>query len=153
MEISVRIGINVKSYICKTTDKDDKEQQPSYGRACTLYPRTLEMMEHLELLDVMNQTGYIARNSVTFKDGKRVTSRGWHKVFDHMGGTYLDYCLNIRQKRSEDIFRKAYRKLGGVLHAGWKLVSFHVDHESADDYKVVVQIRNVKTNEVLKVRA
>jgi phenol 2-monooxygenase len=111
------------------------------------------MMEHLELLDVMNQTGYIARNSVTFKDGKRVTSRGWHKVFDHMGGTYLDYCLNIRQKRSEDIFRKAYRKLGGVLHAGWKLVSFYVDHESADDYKVVVQIRNVKTNEALKIRA
>jgi phenol 2-monooxygenase len=111
------------------------------------------MMEHLELLDTMNQTGYIARNSVTFKDGKRVTSRGWHKIFDRMGGTYLDYCLNIRQKRSEDIFRKAYRKLGGTPHAGWKLISFHVNHKSTDDHKVVVRICNVKTNEGLTVRA
>ncbi|EEA21359.1 hypothetical protein EYB25_007374 [Talaromyces marneffei] len=135
-------------------EKDDKEEQPSYGRACTLYPRTLEMMEHLELLDTMNQAGYIARNSVTFKDGKRVTARGWHKIFDRMrGGTYLDYCLNIRQKRLEDIFRKAYRKLGGIPLGGWKLVSFQVDHESADDHKVVVQIRNVKTDEELTVRA
>lgn len=47
-----------------------------YGRACTLHPRTLEMLDQLDLLDDMNQIGYICRNSVTWKDGKRITSRG-----------------------------------------------------------------------------
>lgn len=147
------VGFYLESNIYKTTEKDDKEEEAAWGRACTLYPRTLEMMEHLELLDTMNQTGYIARNSVTFKDGKRVTSRGFHKLFDRMSGTYLDYFLNIRQKRSEDIFRMAYRKLGGKPHAGWKLIAFHINDESEDDYKVVVQISNLKTNEAVTVKA
>lgn len=51
------VGFYLESNIYKTTEKDDKEEEPAWGRACTLYPRTLEMMEHLELLDTMNQTG------------------------------------------------------------------------------------------------
>ncbi|KAL6236384.1 hypothetical protein BDW75DRAFT_250169 [Aspergillus navahoensis] len=113
----------------------DKNQQAMYGRATTLYPRTLEMLDQLDLLDDLNQIGYVARNSVTFKDGKRVTSRGWQKMFEAMHGTYLDYCLNIRQKYSEE------------------LESFSVDHESKNDYKVTSQVRNVKTDEVLVVKS
>ncbi|KAL4957896.1 pentachlorophenol 4-monooxygenase [Aspergillus filifer] len=131
----------------------DKEQQDMYGRATTLFPRTLEMLDQLDLLDDMNQIGFIGRNSVTFKDGERVTSRGWHSMFRHMHGTYLDYCLNIRQKYSEEIFRNAYKKLGGSVYVSWKLEGFSVDHESEDDYKVSSQIRNLETDEVLVVKS
>jgi 2-polyprenyl-6-methoxyphenol hydroxylase-like FAD-dependent oxidoreductase len=37
-----------------------------YGRASTLYPRSLEMLDQLDLLDEINQLGFVARNSVTF---------------------------------------------------------------------------------------
>ncbi|KAL5050245.1 hypothetical protein BDW71DRAFT_203646 [Aspergillus fruticulosus] len=134
-------------------EQHDKDQQAMYGRATTLYPRTLEMLDQLDLLDDLNQIGYIGRNSVTFKDGKRVTSRGWQKIFEAMHGTYLDYCLNIRQKYSEEVIRKAYQRLGGEPYIGWKLESFSVDHEIENDYKVTSQVRNLKTDETAVVKS
>ncbi|RDW59344.1 Pentachlorophenol 4-monooxygenase [Aspergillus mulundensis] len=134
-------------------EQHDKDQQAMYGRATTLYPRTLEMLDQLDLLDDLNQIGYVGRNSVTFKDGQRVTSRGWHRMFEAMHGTYLDYCLNIRQKYSEEVIRAAYRKLGGNPYIGWKLESFSIDHESQNDYKVTSQIRNVRTDETAVIKS
>ena len=123
-----------------------------YGRATTLYPRTLEMLDQLDLLEDLNQIGYIGRNSVTYKDGKRVTSRGWHAMFERMNGTFLDYCLNIRQKYSEEVIHSAYGKLGGQAYVGWKLESFSVDPTSDDDNKVTSHIREVKTDRLLTVK-
>ncbi|PYI07026.1 pentachlorophenol 4-monooxygenase [Aspergillus sclerotiicarbonarius CBS 121057] len=113
-------------------EKHDTTQQAMYGRAGTLYPRTLEMLDQLELLDELNQIGYIARNSVTYKNGQLVTSRGWHIMYQRMHETFMDYILNIRQKYSEDTFRAAYEKLGGTPYIGWQLETFSVD-ESCED--------------------
>ncbi|KAE8417853.1 FAD binding domain-containing protein [Aspergillus pseudocaelatus] len=132
-------------------EKHDKNQQAMYGRATTLYPRTLEMLDQLELLDELNQIGYIGRNSVTYKDGKRVTSRGWHVMFQRMTGTFLDYCLNIRQKYSENVIRDAYLEMGGRAYIGWALEDFTVDHQTKGDYKVTSQIRQADTGEGLTI--
>lgn len=122
-----------------------------YGRATTLYPRTLEMLDQLDLLESLNQIGYIGRNSVTYKDGKRVTSRGWHVMFERMHGTFLDYCLNLRQKYSEGVIGEAYVGVGGRAFVGWKLEGFIVD-PAEGDYKVVAQIREVETGRVVTVK-
>jgi phenol 2-monooxygenase len=92
------------------------------------------------------------RNSVTLKDGRRVTTRGWHTMFEAMHGTYLDYCLNIRQKYSEEVIRQSYQKLGVEPYIGWKLESFSLDHESEDEYKVTSHVRNSKTDQLLVVK-
>ncbi|PYH91258.1 pentachlorophenol 4-monooxygenase [Aspergillus ellipticus CBS 707.79] len=134
-------------------EQHDKDQQAMYGRATTLYPRTLEMLDQLDLLNDLSQIGYIGRNSVTYKDGKRVTSRGWHVMFERMSGTYLDYCLNIRQKYSEGVIRSAYEGLKGEQYTGWKLESYVVDDAAQDDYKVVSQIRNVGSGEELSIKS
>ena len=63
---------------------------------------TLEMLDQLDLYDEMAQTGLIGRRNVTFKDGKRVQGRGWNGM-ENIGGTYFDFCLNIRLKYSEDV--------------------------------------------------
>ncbi|TQB69373.1 hypothetical protein MPDQ_001953 [Monascus purpureus] len=131
----------------------NKEEQAMYGRATTLYPRTLEMLDQLELLDDLNQIGYIGRNSVTYKDGKRVTSRGWHIMFQRMHGTFLDYALNIRQKYSEDVIRAAYEKRGGRTYIGWKLEDFSVDNTLDDEYKVAARIRQLSTDKRLTVKS
>ncbi|KAL2863089.1 pentachlorophenol 4-monooxygenase [Aspergillus lucknowensis] len=131
----------------------DKGQQAMYGRATTMYPRTLEMLDQLDLLDVMNQIGFIGRSSVTYKDGERVTSRGWHVLFERMYGTHLDYLLNIRQKYAEEVIRNAYKRLGAEPYIGWKLESFSVDHEGEDDYKVTSHIRNLGTEELATVKS
>lgn len=114
----------------------DKTQQDMYGRASTLYPRTVEMLDQLGLLDEMSQVGLIGRASVTYKDGEKVQDRGWDFV-SKMTDTYFDYCLNIRQKYSEDIFRSALEQHGGKVNAGWTLKNFVVD-DATDDYKISV---------------
>ncbi|KAJ5293607.1 hypothetical protein PENANT_c002G06541 [Penicillium antarcticum] len=129
-----------------------KKEQAMYGRATTLYPRTLELLDQLDLLEDLNQIGYIGRNSVTYKDGKRVTSRGWHVMFERMHGTFLDYCLNLRQKYLEEVIQGAYEKLGGQAFAGWKLESYSVDNASGDDYKVTSHVREIQTDRLLTVK-
>ncbi|EAU36689.1 conserved hypothetical protein [Aspergillus terreus NIH2624] len=133
-------------------EKHNKEQQAMYGRATTLYPRTLEMLDQLELLDEMNQIGFVARNSVTYKDGKQVTSRGWHVMYERMHGTFLDYCLNIRQKFSESVFRDAYSKIGGKLFIGWMLEDFTVDNSMEGDFKVTSRLTRVNSGEAVTVK-
>ena len=119
-------------------EQHDKTQQDTYGRACTLFPRTLEMLDQLNLLDEMLQVGLIGRGSVTYKDGQRVHDRGWEMV-SRMTDTYHDYCLNIRQKYSEDIFRSALERRGGKVNAGWTLKDFVLD-DTVDDYRISAEI-------------
>lgn len=128
-----RLGISAL-----TIEQFDKTQQDMYGRASTLYPRTIEMLDQLDLLDEMAQVGLIGRASVTYKDGQKIQDRGWdflHTISD----TYLAYCLNIRQKYSENIFRTALEQHGGKVNAGWTLKNFVVDI-IVDDYKVSAEI-------------
>ncbi|KAJ5916500.1 hypothetical protein N7504_000515 [Penicillium tannophilum] len=149
--VGLLIGYSLARQGVKTTvvEQHDKVQKPMYGRACTLHPRTLEMLDQLDLLDDMNQIGYICRNSVTWKDGKRITSRGWHLMFDRMDGTFMDYCLNLRQRYSEDVIREAYSHAGGQLYMGWKLEDFSVHLSQSTDFKVTGKIRRSGANNEL----
>lgn len=125
------------------TERDVKASLPMYGRACTLYPRTLEMLDQYGLLETMNQIGFIARDSATFgKDGKRVTTRGWHSMYNHMGSTFLDYVLNIRLKYSEDVFMEAYEKRGGKILQGWEVTDLQTTDKPASEYPVGVTVQN-----------
>ncbi|RAH61439.1 hypothetical protein BO85DRAFT_391320 [Aspergillus piperis CBS 112811] len=124
-----------------------------YGRATTLHPRTLELLDQLGILDDLNQIGYVARDSVTYRDGKRVTARGWEIMYQHMRGTFLDYCLNIRQKYSEEVIRDAYVALGGEPYIGWRLDSFDVEEACDDDYKVVSHVTEASSGRRLTVRS
>ncbi|KAF2098696.1 pentachlorophenol 4-monooxygenase [Rhizodiscina lignyota] len=117
-------------------DRHDAEKQSMFGRATSLFPRTLEMLDQLDLLEEMNQIGVIGRSSVTFKDGKRLASRGWHSMFTEMGETYLDYILNIRQKFSMDVFRRRYQKLGGLVGTEWTLKEMEIHEKDAEHYRV-----------------
>lgn len=121
-----------------TIEQYDKTQQAMYGRASTLYPRTVEMLDQLGLLDEMSQVGFIGRASVTYKDGQKVHDRGWDFI-SRVTDTYFDYCLNIRQKYSEDIFRSALQQHGGTFNAGWKLKDFTVE-DTAEDHKIVADM-------------
>ena len=50
----------------------EKEAQDNYGRAIALFPRTIEQLDQLDLLEPMLQLGFACRTSVTYKNGERV---------------------------------------------------------------------------------
>jgi phenol 2-monooxygenase len=117
-----------------TAEQFDKTQSDMYGRASTLYLRTIEMLDQIGHLDEMSQVGFIARVHVTFKEGQRVYDSGWDFVY-RMTDTHLDYCLDIRQKYSEDIFRHALEQQSGKVNAGWTLNDFTI-MDTPDDHKI-----------------
>lgn len=124
-----------------------------YGRASTLYPRSLEMLDQIDLLDEMRQIGFVARNSVTFdKSGQRVTSRGWHTIFEKMHGTFQDYLLNIRLKYSEGVFTQAYERHGGQVLVGWALKDMVINEDEEDGYKVTSVVHEIGTEKTRTVR-
>ncbi|KUL86983.1 hypothetical protein ZTR_05722 [Talaromyces verruculosus] len=50
-------------------EKYDKQTQDAFGRAIALFPRTLEQLDQLDLIEPMLQKGFACRTSVTYKDG------------------------------------------------------------------------------------
>ncbi|RFU24366.1 hypothetical protein B7463_g11973, partial [Scytalidium lignicola] len=120
---------------------------PMYGRASTLYPRTLEMLDQVDLLDDFLQVGLVARSSVNFdKDGRRVNSRGWQQVFAQTQGTFIDYLLNIRLKYSEHLIQDALEKDREHVLVGWALKDFSLDAD-AESYKVSAVIGAVGSDQ------
>lgn len=109
-----------------------------YGRACTLYPRTLEYLDQYELLDEMLQVGFIARQSVNFDShGRRNVDRGWHSMFLEMSDSMLPFILNIRLKYSEDIFEVAYKQQGGTLLTGVEMTTLDLADPNGLEYSKV----------------
>lgn len=106
-----------------------------YGGASSLFARTLELLDQLDLFDDMAQVGLVGRRTMTFRDGRYVQGRGWAGLMASQD-TYFKFVLNIRLKYSEDIFRRRLESVGGRVHAPVKFVGFELDEDAVDDYRV-----------------
>ncbi|KIW96711.1 uncharacterized protein Z519_02102 [Cladophialophora bantiana CBS 173.52] len=132
----------------------EKHKLPMYGRACTMLPRTLEMLDQYDLLTRLNQVGFVSRSAVNYdKDGNRDSRRGMRHVFDAMQGhTFVDYMLNIRLKYTEDIVKEEYERIGGIVAGGWEVVNLtiptdHTDPENTHARPVKIEVKNANTSE------
>lgn len=132
-----------------------KKDLPVVGRATTLYPRTLELLDQLDLLEILNQVAVIARGSVNYKDGKRVTSRGWHAMFSQMSETFQNYCINIRITYSEELIAEAYLQQGGKMIVGWEMETMEWSKNisvDSPDGEVTASLRKVDTGARQEIR-
>ncbi|KAH8807430.1 pentachlorophenol 4-monooxygenase [Xylogone sp. PMI_703] len=121
--ILARMGVKVQ-----VIEKKDKANGPMFGRAISIYPRTLELLDQLGITDELIQTGVIMRSVVNFdKEGKRIPSRGWNSMFDSLERTYFKYILNIRLFYTEQIIQKLLKDEGGVVEVNSTLkdLEFH----------------------------
>lgn len=131
----------------------DKAKMPMYGRASSLYQRSIELMDSYDLLEEMVQSAFISRGAVTYKQGKRVTTRGWHSIFTAAHGTFVDYVLNLRMKNSEEIFKAAFEKLGGTVAVGWQVTDFDIDNTGVSNPKVIVHAKEVSSGHTRTITA
>ncbi|EXJ63595.1 uncharacterized protein A1O5_11356 [Cladophialophora psammophila CBS 110553] len=138
------------------TEKErlEKHKLPMYGRACTMFPRTLEMLDQYDLLTRLNQVGFVSRSGVNYdKDGNRDSRRGMRHVFDAMQGhTFVDYMLNIRLKYTEDIVKEEYERIGGIVAGGWEVVNLTIPTDQGDTEKaharpVKIEVKSANTSE------
>ncbi|KAI1392851.1 FAD binding domain-containing protein [Hypoxylon trugodes] len=125
-------GISVR-----IVEKHVKSTQDAYGRAITLFPRTIEMLDQLGLADELLQSCFACRDTVTYNsDGQEVEGRGW-SFMKHMGDTTFNFALVLRQKFQEEIFRNAMEKYGVRVETPVELTTASVVPSDLDmDYRI-----------------
>ncbi|KXH32950.1 hypothetical protein CSIM01_07577 [Colletotrichum simmondsii] len=124
-------------------ERRELEVQESFGRAITLFPRTLELFEQVGVAEEIVQQGNIVRGIATFRSGKRVSSVGQQSMFTAMTGTFHDYIINIRQKSSQAIFAAKYKAVSGnEVQYQWELVDYQIDDKPQDGYNLTAVLHN-----------
>lgn len=112
----------VTSYV---VEQHERTKQTAYGRAAMIAPRTLEMLDQLDLADALGQIGFVVRGQVSYKNGERVESLT--AASSNISDTFFDYLLLCRQRYTEDVIRDGYGRYSArSVHYGAKLVDFAV---------------------------
>ncbi len=112
----------VSSYV---VEQHERTKQIAYGRAAMIAPRTLEMLDQLDLADALGQIGFVARGQISYKNGQRIESLT--APSSYILDTFFDYALLCRQRYTEDVIRDGYSKCSGrSVHHGAKLIDLAI---------------------------
>uniref|UniRef100_L2G313 Pentachlorophenol 4-monooxygenase n=1 Tax=Colletotrichum fructicola (strain Nara gc5) TaxID=1213859 RepID=L2G313_COLFN len=124
-------------------EKRELEVQESFGRAITLFPRTLELLEQVGVAEDMVQAGNVARGIAAYQEGKRTPAVGQQTMFTAMNGTFHNYVLNIRQKNSQAIFAAKYKAVSGNdVQYQWELIDYQIDQSPQDGYNIIAVLQH-----------
>ncbi|KAL2046395.1 hypothetical protein N7G274_001842 [Stereocaulon virgatum] len=119
----------VSTYV---VEQHDRAKQTLYGRAAMIAPRTLEMLDQLDLANALGQIGFVVRGQVSYKDGEKDESKTTPS-FSDITDTFFDYCLLCRQRYTEDVIRQGYERYSKTgIHYGARLADFSLI-KHADD--------------------
>ncbi|WRT70064.1 uncharacterized protein IL334_007058 [Kwoniella shivajii] len=151
--IGCLLGLQLAKFGCQplVIEKDDKASAPIYGRATTLWPRSLEMYDQLGVLDPLLEVGVISRTGYNFRDGVAapgglVFGYGMNKH----GDTACNFALHLRQRLTERAFEKVLENHKyPVLHQH-ELISFSDD--GTEEYPMICRVKNVVDGRVYTVR-
>ncbi|KAL8767986.1 MAG: hypothetical protein Q9209_005657 [Squamulea sp. 1 TL-2023] len=119
-------------------EQNDKLKQTIYGRAAMIAPRSLEMLDQLDLANELGQIGFVIRGQKNYRDGRMVDSLSGpaSSILD----TFFDYCLLCRQRYTEEVMTKAYTKVNprGVWY-GHRLVNITISEKTFKPYRVTAR--------------
>ncbi|KAL4944601.1 hypothetical protein BDV06DRAFT_232853 [Aspergillus oleicola] len=144
-----RFGVSV----C-VLEQHKKETQDAYGRAIALFPRTLELLDQLGVIEPMLQLGFACRSSVTYKDGERlIPGRVW-TFMENIKDTAYDCTLVLRQMYTEAILREKLQSVGAVYYQGMECIDFEYDDSAAPDgFPVKSEFKNTTTQATFQLKS
>ena len=149
--VGLLIGYCLERYGVSThiLEQREREEQARYGRAAMIAPRTLEILDQLDLADALGQIGFVVRGQASYKNGQRVENIT--AASSNIKDTFFDYLLLCRQRYTEDIIQDGYRKYSqkGVQY-GARLIDFSLDHEQDFAVNATIEIR---TSSHLKIKS
>ncbi|KAL8796565.1 MAG: hypothetical protein Q9182_007357 [Xanthomendoza sp. 2 TL-2023] len=116
----------IQTYVA---EQHDKASQPMYGRAAMIAPRSLEMLDQLDLADALGQIGFVVRGQKFFREGKMVDNMSSAPT-SNITDTFFDYCLLCRQRYTEAVMSEAYTSYSksgpNEIFYGHKLVDISI---------------------------
>ncbi|KAL8659920.1 MAG: hypothetical protein Q9202_006901 [Teloschistes flavicans] len=128
-------------------EQNDRSKQTLYGRAAMIAPRTLEMLDQVDLVDPLLQNGFVVRGQIHYdKHGKRIDVNRY--ASSNIKDTFYDFLLLCRQKYTEDVIHDGYKGVSGQsVDYGTKLLSYTVHNtdnapgDDGDDYRVLSHLQ------------
>ncbi|KAJ7163950.1 FAD binding domain-containing protein [Mycena crocata] len=150
------IAYQLARFGCKPylMEQDDKKKMPCYGRATTLWPRTIELLDQLDLAERLLQIGVVTRNALHFLDGRR--SNGglmFGSRMDKLGDTFYKFSLHLRQRLTEEQFAEALEENDIEQHMRRRVEGFTIDESTEDGYPVTVRGRDLDKDEAFEIKA
>ncbi|KAJ6449447.1 FAD binding domain-containing protein [Mycena sanguinolenta] len=134
-------------------EQEDKSKLVHYGRAATIWPRTLEILDQLDLAEGILQMGHATRDSMHFRDGRRAPGGYlFANRMDKLGDTFYKFAIQLRQRRTEEHITTALKSLGVDQHVRTRLESFSIDENAEDGYPVTVQARNLDNDNLFQIK-
>ncbi|KAJ4495715.1 FAD binding domain-containing protein [Lentinula edodes] len=139
--------------VTKLASEQDDKTKSSYGRASTMWPRTIELLDQLDLAEPLIQAGMITRSGLHFHEGRRVKGGLMYgNRMDKLGDTFFKFALHLRQRLTEEIFADAASKEIGSTHMMLhRMQGFTID-QNEDSHPVTVQIKDLNTEEVVDIK-
>ncbi|KAL8792202.1 MAG: hypothetical protein Q9195_005224 [Heterodermia aff. obscurata] len=126
-------------------EQKDRAKQTLYGRAAMIAPRSLEMLDQLDLADALGQIGFVVREQISYKNGQRVDSIS--SPSSNISDTFFDYVLLCRQRFIEDVIHGAYvKQCGRSAHYGTRWLSCDLDEEYRN-YPMLSHIQTADGNQ------
>ena len=111
-------------------EKHSQEKKVQYGRGVLLMPRTLELLDQLDLADAINQIGFVSRGNGMYKNGKRL--EGLNTTVTTIVDTFFDFVSLCRQRWTEQVIADAYTRMEQTsLQYGISLVELDVRQDGA----------------------
>ncbi|KAH8822933.1 FAD binding domain-containing protein, partial [Flagelloscypha sp. PMI_526] len=133
-------------------EKQDKSILPCYGRACTLWPRTMELLDQLDLAEELLQQSVVTRSGEHFVDGQRAKGGFMYaNRMDKLGDTFYKFAVHIRQKKIEALFSRALNRLGHESHEQVEFKNYVINEK--EEYPVEVHLKDLKTGKEYTVSA
>ncbi|KAJ7760742.1 FAD binding domain-containing protein [Mycena maculata] len=134
-------------------EQDDKKIMPCYGRATTMWPRTIEILDQLDLAERLMQIGVVTRNALHFRDGRRSTGGFmFGSRMDKLGDTFYKFSLHLRQRLTEEQFAEALEENDVEQHMRRRIEGFTIDENAQDGYPITVRGRDLEKDEVFEVK-
>ncbi|KAJ7638119.1 FAD binding domain-containing protein [Mycena rosella] len=149
------IAYQLARFGCKPylMEQDDKKAMLCYGRATTMWPRTIEMLDQIDLAERLMQIGVVTRNALHFRDGRRITGGlMFGSRMDQLGDTFYKFSLHLRQRLTEEQFAEALEENGVQQHMRRRVEGFSIDENSEDGYPVTVRGRDLDKDEIFEVK-
>ncbi|KAJ6789981.1 hypothetical protein PWT90_02937 [Aphanocladium album] len=126
-------------------EKRSLEDQERHGRACTLYPRTMELFEQVDVAKDITQEAFCGRTYAVYNDGKRVTRAAWQSMLPLMDNSFHNYITNIRQNSSQRIMAARLKNdHGNEVNYEWSIVRYAVDAAMSDGYNVTATVAHAQ---------
>lgn len=89
-------------------EKRSLAMQEQFGRACTLYLCTIELLELFGVAGEIVQNAFTGQTYAAYSRGKHMTTSAWQTMLPMMGSSFHNYITNIHQNNSQRIFASKY---------------------------------------------